>query len=141
MKTKFILLVLLFALLPVTVIANSTKQKKVAITEVVDASGKVAESTKKYIISALTDSIMNIGYEVYVLKNEANIEQQNIDYILTVQVNLISKSFALLDVRMVERTTARVISSRTSSSTLEENSLHASMKKLINKFLEDLRKE
>ena len=106
-----------------------------------DASGKVAESTKKYIISALTDSIMNIGYEVYVLKNEANIEQQNIDYILTAQVNLISKSFALLDVRMVERTTARVISSRTSSSTLEENSLHASMKKLINKFLEDLRKE
>ena len=66
MKTRFILLVALFALFSTTVSAQFYNRKKVAITEVVDKSGDVAPGTKTFIRSALTDAITNSeGYEGY----------------------------------------------------------------------------
>ena len=153
MRTKLILLVLLFALLPVTVTAQFYKAKKVAITEVVDASGEVAESTKNLIRSALTDAITNSeGYEAHTqisfISLELNfdktgnitsstleyVKQQEMSYILVSKIVPMGKS-VLLSAQIVETSTGKVVASSSAHSNTKLSSLRKASKQLSNKLV------
>lgn len=156
MKTKLILLVLLFALLPVTVTAQFYKAKKVAITEVVDASGEVAESTKNLIRSALTDAITNSeGYEAHTqisfISLELNfdktgnitsstleyVKQQEMSYILVSKIVPMGKS-VLLSAQIVETSTGKVVASSSAHSSTKLSSLRKASKQLSNKLVNSI---
>ena len=131
MKTKFILLVALFALVSTTTVsAQFYKRKKVAITEVVDKSGDVADGTKAFIRSALTDAITNSdGYEGYAqisfLSLEVNfdktgkisdatltyVRKQLMEYILVSEVTQLDKKIVLLTARIVNTSTGKIVAS------------------------------
>lgn len=130
MKTKFMLLVALFALVSTTVSAQFYKPKKVAITEVVDKSGEMAEGTKTFIRSALTDAITNSeGYEGFAticfvslevdFDKTGNIssstltyvEKQEGDYILVSEVTPLDKRTVLLNARIVSVSDGKIVSS------------------------------
>ena len=130
MKTKFILLVALFALVSTTVSAQFYNRKKVAITEVVDKSGDVAEGTKTFIRSALTDAITNSdGYEGYAsisfLSLEMNfdktgnissasltyVKKQLMEYILVSEVTPLDKKTVLLSARIVNTSNGKIVAS------------------------------
>lgn len=130
MKTKFILLVALFALFSTTVSAQFYNRKKVAITEVVDKSGDVAPGTKTFIRSALTDAITNSeGYEGYdsisFLSLEMNfdktgnissasltyVKKQLMEYILVSEVTPLDKKTVLLSARIVNTSNGKIVAS------------------------------
>ncbi|MBE6197150.1 MAG: hypothetical protein E7141_00570 [Rikenellaceae bacterium] len=130
MKTKFILLVALFALFSTTVSAQFYNRKKVAITEVVDKSGDVAPGTKTFIRSALTDAITNSdGYEGYAsisfLSLEMNfdktgnissasltyVKKQLMEYILVSEVTPLDKKTVLLSARIVNTSNGKIVAS------------------------------
>lgn len=131
MKTKFFLLVALFALVSTTTVsAQFYNRKKVAITEVVDKSGDVAEGTKTFIRSALTDAITNSdGYEGYAsisfLSLEMNfdktgnissasltyVKKQLMEYILVSEVTPLDKKTVLLSARIVNTSTGKIVAS------------------------------
>ena len=131
MKTKFILLVALFALVSTTTVsAQFYNRKKVAITEVVDKSGDVAEGTKTFIRSALTDAITNSdGYEGYAsisfLSLEMNfdktgnissasltyVKKQLMEYILVSEVTPLDKKTVLLSARIVNTSNGKIVAS------------------------------
>ena len=130
MKTRFVLLVALFALFSTTVSAQFYNRKKVAITEVVDKSGDVAPGTKTFIRSALTDAITNSeGYEGYdsisFLSLEMNfdktgnissasltyVKKQLMEYILISEVTPLDKQTALLSARIVNTSNGRIVAS------------------------------
>ncbi len=130
MKTKFILLVALFALVSTTVSAQFYNRKKVAITEVVDKSGDVAPGTKTFIRSALTDAITNSdGYEGYAsisfLSLEMNfdktgnissasltyVKKQLMEYILVSEVTPLDKKTVLLSARIVNTSNGKIVAS------------------------------
>lgn len=131
MKTKFILLVALFALVSTTTVsAQFYNRKKVAITEVVDKSGDVAEGTKTFIRSALTDAITNSdGYEGYAsisfLSLEMNfdktgnissasltyVKKQMMEYILVSEVTPLDKKTVLLSARIVNTSNGKIVAS------------------------------
>lgn len=157
MKTKLILLVLLFALLPVTVTAQFYKAKKVAITEVVDASGEVAESTKNLIRSALTDAITNSeGYEAHTqisfISLELNfdktgnitsstleyVKQQEMSYILVSKIVPMGKKSVLLSAQIVETSTGKVVASSSAHSSTKLSSLRKASKQLSNKLVNSI---
>ena len=130
MKTKFILLVALFALFSTTVSAQFYNRKKVAITEVVDKSGDVAPGTKTFIRSALTDAITNSeGYEGYdsisFLSLEMNfdktgnissasltyVKKQMMEYILVSEVTPLDKQTVLLSARIINTSNGKIVAS------------------------------
>lgn len=130
MKTKFLLLVALFAMASTTVSAQFYNRKKVAITEVVDKSGDVAMGTKIYIRSALTDAITNSdGYEGYAkisfLSLEAKfdmtgniseatlsyVSKQEMEYILVAEVTPLDKQTVLLSARIVKTSDGKIVAS------------------------------
>ncbi|MBE6182212.1 MAG: hypothetical protein E7148_05915 [Rikenellaceae bacterium] len=130
MKTKFFLLVAFFALISSSVSAQFYNRKKVAITEVVDKSGDVADGTKMFIRSALTDAITNSdGYEGYAqisfLSLEMNfdktgnisnatltyIKKQMMEYILVSEVTPLDKRTVLLSARIVNTASGRIVAS------------------------------
>ena len=131
MKTKFFLLVALFALVSTTTVsAQFYNRKKVAITEVVDKSGDVAEGTKTFIRSALTDAITNSdGYEGYAsisfLSLEMNfdktgnissasltyVKKQLMEYILVSEVTPLDKKTVLLSARIVNTSIGKIVAS------------------------------
>ena len=131
MKTKFILLVALFALVSTTTVsAQFYNRKKVAITEVVDKSGDVAPGTKTFIRSALTDAITNSeGYEGYdsisFLSLEMNfdktgnissasltyVKKQLMEYILVSEVTPLDKKTVLLSARIVNTSNGKIVAS------------------------------
>lgn len=131
MKTRFILLVAFFALVSTTTVsAQFYKLKKVAITEVVDKSGEVAEGTKTFIRTALTDAITNSdGYEGYTsisfMRLETNfdktgnissttltyVRKQLMEYILVSEVTIMDKKTVLLSARIVNASTGRIVAS------------------------------
>lgn len=130
MKTKFFLLVAFFALISSSVSAQFYNRKKVAITEVVDKSGDVADGTKTFIRSALTDAITNSdGYEGYAqisfLSLEMNfdktgnisnatltyIKKQMMEYILVSEVTPLDKRTVLLSARIVNTASGRIVAS------------------------------
>lgn len=130
MKTRFILLVALFALFSTTVSAQFYNRKKVAITEVVDKSGDVAPGTKTFIRSALTDAITNSeGYEGYAsisfLSLEMNfdktgnissasltyLKKQMMEYILVSEVTPLDKKTVLLSARIVNTSNGKIVAS------------------------------
>lgn len=131
MKTRFILLVALFALVSTTTVsAQFYNRKKVAITEVVDKSGDVAEGTKTFIRSALTDAITNSdGYEGYAsisfLSLEMNfdktgnissasltyVKKQMMEYILVSEVTPLDKKTVLLSARIVNTSNGKIVAS------------------------------
>lgn len=131
MKTKFFLLVALFALVSTTTVsAQFYNRKKVAITEVVDKSGDVAEGTKTFIRSALTDAITNSdGYEGYAsisfLSLEMNfdktgnissasltyVKKQLMEYILVSEVTPLDKKTVLLSARIVNTSNGKIVAS------------------------------
>ena len=131
MKTKFILLVALFALVSTTTVsAQFYNRKKVAITEVVDKSGDVAEGTKTFIRSALTDAITNSdGYEGYAsisfLSLEMNfdktgnissasltyVKKQLMEYILVSEVTPLDKQTVLLSARIINTSNGKIVAS------------------------------
>jgi len=130
MKTKFFLLVAFFALISSSVSAQFYNRKKVAITEVVDKSGDVADGTKMFIRSALTDAITNSdGYEGYAqisfLSLEMNfdktgnisnatltyIKKQMMEYILVSEVTPLDKPTVLLSARIVNTASGRIVAS------------------------------
>ena len=137
MKAKLILLVVVVTLLSSCATVQYSERKKVAITEVTDASGEVADGTKEFICTALTDAIKKIkGYEVYTTHIVlGNTIPQNIDYILTTQVNLLSETFALLRTQIVEPTTGKIVSSSSVSTRADINSLRTACKELTNKLI------
>ena len=131
MKTKFFLLLALFALVSTTTVsAQFYNRKKVAITEVVDKSGDVAEGTKTFIRSALTDAITNSdGYEGYAsisfLSLEMNfdktgnissasltyVKKQLMEYILVSEVTPLDKKTVLLSARIVNTSNGKIVAS------------------------------
>ncbi len=130
MKTRFILLVALFALVSTTVSAQFYNRKKVAITEVVDKSGDVAPGTKTFIRSALTDAITNSdGYEGYTsisfMSLEMNfdktgnissaaltyVKKQMMEYILVSEVTPLDKKTVLLSARIVNTSNGKIVTS------------------------------
>ena len=130
MKTRFILLVALFALVSTTVSAQFYNRKKVAITEVVDKSGDVAPGTKTFIRSALTDAITNSeGYEGYdsisFLSLEMNfdktgnissasltyVRKQEMSYILVSKVTPLDKKTVLLSANIINTATGEIVES------------------------------
>ncbi len=131
MKTKFILLVVLFAFVSTTTVsAQFYNRKKVAITEVVDKSGDVAPGTKTFIRSALTDAITNSdGYEGYAsisfLSLEMNfdktgnissasltyVKKQLMEYILVSEVTPLDKKTVLLSARIVNTSNGKIVAS------------------------------
>lgn len=137
MKAKLILLVVVVTLLSSCATVQYSDPIKVAITEVTDASGEVADGTKEFICTALTDAIKKIkGYEVYTTPIIlGNTIPQNIDYILTTQVNLLSETFALLSTKIVEPTTGKIVSSSSVSTRADINSLRTACKELTNKLI------
>ncbi len=153
MKTKFFLLVAFFALISSSVSAQFYKRKKVAITEVVDKSGDVADGTKMFIRSALTNAITNSdGYEGYVqisfLSLEMNfdktgnisnatlayVKKQMMEYILVSEVTPLDKRTVLLSARIVDTASGRIVASssvRTYVSTDLEPACNALAYKLV----------
>ncbi|MBR1962419.1 MAG: hypothetical protein IKA26_05635 [Alistipes sp.] len=131
MKTKFILLVALFALVSTTTVsAQFYNRKKVAITEVVDKSGDVSNGTKTFIRSALTDAITNSeGYEGYAQISFVSLEmnfdrtgnissttltyvkKQLCEYILVTEVTPLDKKTVLLSARIVNTSTGKIVAS------------------------------
>ena len=131
MKTRFILLVALFALVSTTTVsAQFYNRKKVAITEVVDKSGDVAPGTKAFIRSALTDAITNSdGYEGYTsisfLSLEMNfdktgnissasltyVKKQLMEYILVSEITPLDKQTVLLSARIVDTSNGKIVAS------------------------------
>ncbi len=131
MKTKFAILVALFALVSTTTVsAQFYNRKKVAITEVVDKTGDVAVGTKTFIRTALTDAITNSeGYEGYdkisFISLEANfdatgnissatlvyVQKQEMQYILVSEVTPLDKHTVLLHARIVNSSTGKIVAS------------------------------
>ncbi len=131
MKAKFFLLVAFFALVSTTTVsAQFYNRKKVAITEIVDKSGDVAEGTKTFIRTALTDAITNSeGYEGYAqisfLKLEANfdktgnissatltyVKKQLMEYILVAEITPLDKTTVLLSARIVNASNGKIVAS------------------------------
>ena len=131
MKTKFFLLVAFFALVSTTTVsAQFYNRKKVAITEIVDKSGDVAEGTKTFIRTALTDAITNSeGYEGYAqisfLTLEANfdktgnissatltyVKKQLMEYILVAEITPLDKTTVLLSARIVNASNGKIVAS------------------------------
>ncbi len=133
MKTRFFLLVALFALISTTTVsAQFYKRKKVAVTEVVDPTGEVAESTKNYIRNRMSEAVANSeGYEAYVaisfMSLEANfdkhgniseatfsyVRKQQMDYILKTEINITSKNTAQLIAYIYNSSTGLVVAMKT----------------------------
>ncbi len=130
MKTRFLILIMLFALVPTIASAQFYNRKKVAITEVVDKSGDVSNGTKTFIRSALTDAITNSeGYEGYdsisFLSLEMNfdksgnissatltyVEEQLMEYILISEVTPLDKNTVLLSARIVNTSNGKIVAS------------------------------
>ncbi|MBQ8565084.1 MAG: hypothetical protein IJ442_04525 [Bacteroidaceae bacterium] len=129
-KRTILLLILLVIATTANVSAQFYKAKKVAITEVVDKSGEVADGTKVYIRSALTDAITNSeGYEGYMNINfnkfdmnfdvTGNIssstrnylKKQLLDYILISEITPLDKKTVLLSARIVNTSTGKIVAS------------------------------
>lgn len=131
MKTKLLLLVALFAFIATTdVSAQFYKMKKVAITEVVDKSGEVADGTKVFVRSALTDAITNsenyegydqinfVSFEVTFSKTGkitsamlTHVQKQQMDYILVAEITPLDKKTVLLSARIVNTSTGKIVAS------------------------------
>ena len=130
MKTKVILLFALLALVSTAVQAQFYNRKKVAVTEVVDKSGDVADGTKTFIRTALTDAITNSdGYEGYAeicfMSLEMNfdrtgniskatltyVKKQMMEYILVSEVTPLDKKTVLLSARIVNTSNGKIVAS------------------------------
>ena len=130
MKTRLFILVALFSMVSTVASAQFYNRKRVAITEVVDKSGDVAEGTKTFIRSALTDAITNSdGYEGYAtisfLSLEVNfdktgnissstlqyVKKQEGDYILVSEVTPLDKKTVLLSARIVKTSNGKIVAS------------------------------
>lgn len=130
MKTRIIFLLALSLLVSTTVSAQFYNRKKVAITEVVDKSGDVAEGTKTFIRSALTDAITNSeGYEGYAeicfMSLEMNfdktgnissatlkyIKKQMMEYILVSEITPLDKKTVLLNARIINTSNGKIVAS------------------------------
>lgn len=130
MKTRIILLAAIFAFASTTVSAQFYNRKKVAITEVVDKSGDVALGTKAFIRTALTDAITNSeGYEGYesisFMSLEMNfdksgnissstltyVKKQMMEYILISEVTPLDKRTVLLNARIIQTSTGKIVAS------------------------------
>ena len=128
LRVALVVFVVLFS----TTIASAQfyNKKKVVITEVVDKAGNVAEGTKVYIRSALTDAITNSdGYEGYAqisfLSLEVNfdktgkisdatltyVRKQLMEYILVSEVTQLDKKTVLLTARIVNTSTGKIVAS------------------------------
>ena len=136
MKTKLLLLVALFTFIATTdVSAQFYKMKKVAITEVVDKSGEVADGTKVFVRSALTDAITNsenyegydqinfVSFEVTFSKTGkitsamlTHVQKQQMDYILVAEITPLDKKSVLLSARIVNTSTGKIVASSSTRS-------------------------
>lgn len=127
---RFAIILLLLAMLPSVASAQFYNRKKVAITEVVDKTGDVANGTKVFIRSALTDAITNSdGYEGYdsisFISLEMNfdttgnissatltyVKKQLMEYILVSEVTPLDKKTVLLSARIVNASTGKIVAS------------------------------
>ena len=130
MKTKFLLLIALLSFVSYSASAQFYNRKKVAITEVVDKSGDVAEGTKTYVRSALTDAITNSdGYEGYTSISFVSLEmnfdktgnlssttlsyvkKQMMEYILVSEITPLDKQTVLLTARIVNASDGKIVAS------------------------------
>lgn len=113
-KTRITILTLLFAVISTTVSLGCFRPKKVAIIEVVDRSGEVAEGTKSYIRSELTRAITkSSGYVGY------SCPADNFEYVLLSEVAPLRKNAVLLTIQVVKTSTGRIVAS--SSVTMASN--------------------
>lgn len=128
-KTRIILLVALFAVVSTTASLGCYRSKKVAVVEVVDNSGEVAESTKAYIRSELTRAITKSrGYVGYCSSAD------NFDYVLTSEVAPIRRNTVLLSVRVVEISTGRIIASSSVEMTSNLCNIRKACKAVVRKL-------
>ena len=130
MKTKISILLMFFVFVSTTISAQFYNRKKVAITEVVDKSGDVADGTKTFIRTALTDAITNSdGYEGYAeicfVSLEMNfdrtgniskatlthVKKQQMEYILVSEVTPLDKKSVLLSARIVNSSNGKIVAS------------------------------
>ena len=155
MKTRIILLVALFALVSTTTVsAQFLKCKKVAITEVVDRSGNVNDSTKSSIRNILTDAITNSeGYEGYASISFTTLEmdfdrtgnisratltyvqKQMMEYILVSEVIPLNKTVAQLSARIIETSTGRIVASSSVETYMSVNYLRPACSSLAYKLV------
>lgn len=132
MRTKLFVLTLLAALFSVSVAtAQFYNKKKVVITEVVDKAGDVADGTKVFIRSALTDAITNSeGYtgfcDVSIVSIEYNFartgtlsreslsviyQRYAAEFVLVSEINALDSQSVLLTARIINTHTGEIISS------------------------------
>lgn len=128
-KTKITLLVALFVAVSTTASLGCFSVKKVAIVEVVDRSGEVAESTKSYIRSELTRAITkSSGYVGY------SCSADKFKYVLTSEVTPLSKNTVLLTVRVVETSTGKIIASSSVNMSANLCNIRKACKEVVRKL-------
>lgn len=153
MKTKFLLLVALLALVSTSVSAQFYAPKKVAVTEVVDRSefGDLNYGTKASIRAALTNAITNsegyVGYDsISFTTIDANfdrtgnittailtyVKKQVMDYILVAEVTPLDKNqtLVLLSARIVKSSDGRIVASSSVRTAANLDSLQSACRSL-----------
>ena len=149
MKTRIILLIAFFAFLATPISAQFYNAKKVAITEVIDTTGEVANGTKTFIRSALTDAITNsegyVGYDkISFLSLEMDfdktgnvsvatltyVQKQEMEYILISEVTPLSKKSVLLSARIVKTSDGKIVASSSVKTTADIDYLRSACNKL-----------
>lgn len=156
MKTKLFILTLLAALFSVSVAtAQFYNKKKVVITEVVDKAGDVADGTKVFIRSALTDAITNSeGYtgfcDVSIVSIEYNFartgtlsreslsviyQRYAAEFVLVSEINALDSQSVLLTARIINTHTGEIINSAMQRVMADLDYLPAACNQLVIKLL------
>lgn len=137
-----------------TISAQFYNRKKVAITEVVDKSGEVANGTKEFVRSALTDAITNSeGYEGYTQINFKSLEmnfdktgnlssstltlikKKDLPYILITEITPLDKKTVLLSARIINTSTGKIVASSSQRTYADINYLRSACNKLAYKLV------
>ena len=153
LRVALVVFVVLFS----TTIASAQfyNKKKVVITEVVDKAGNVAEGTKVYIRSALTDAITNSeGYagfcDVSIVSIEYNFlrtgtlskesllviyQRYAAEYVLVSELNALDSESVLLTARIINTNTGEIINSAMQRVMADLDMLPAACNQLVGKLL------
>lgn len=156
MKTKFLVLLSLLSFLSISMAsAQFFNKKKVIITEVVDKTGEVANGTKTYIRSYLTDAITNsegytgygdipISYYEYNFERVGRITQATLtavykryeaEFVLISEINKLDDKMVLLTARIIQTQTGEIESSSMQYVEADLKYLPDACKKLVSKLL------
>lgn len=158
MRGKIVVLCMLFVCFATTMAsAQFYNKKKVVITEVVDKAGDVADGTKVFIRSALTDAITNSeGYtgfcDVSIVSIEYNFartgtlsreslsviyQRYAAEFVLVSEINALDSQSVLLTARIINTHTGEIINSAMQRVMADLDYLPAACNQLVTKLLRE----